>query len=338
MRRQTALLPAVMALGLPVLSALGMEGQLSAQPLSEPACPPIVQLEGDSALTAPIALALREHGIQLASQVGCPVIRAQIERRGALLAVRLLEEVQHVDRTVTDLQIATTVIESWVRSDISAPLLASLMPKVPELPAPPMASPSPVSPPPAPPPHRTRFAVELLPEAGVDVAAAGWFGGSLRACTRVGLFCLGVTTRLAAAVPVTQGEGIVDQRLAGDLLAHLELPVRLRRITVSPGLGLGAGFVRHSLSHQVSPVVAEVGEPLMLQQSAIHDGGLRADLRMLTAITLRSGLELALGFSLTAAFLNSDATWVREGHELRLLPATPWGLFRGGLGLRWSTL
>jgi hypothetical protein len=180
--------------------------------------------------------------------------------------------------------------------------------------------------------------VELLPEAGVDVAAAGWFGGSLRACTRVGLFCLGVTTRLAAAVPVTQGEGIVDQRLAGDLLAHLELPVRLRRITVSPGLGLGAGFVRHSLSHQVSPVVAEVGEPLMLQQSAIHDGGLRADLRMLTAITLRSGLELALGFSLTAAFLNSDATWVREGHELRLLPATPWGLFRGGLGLRWSTL
>lgn len=306
-------------------------------------CPQVVQLQGDSSFAAAIGQALRRRGIATQPVAGCPAVHAQLQRHGTLLAITVHEEVRLGERIVADVATAVAVIESWVRSDISAPLLA--------LPPPPPALPPAPLPPAAPAPpiqivaSRTRFAIDLAAEVGVDTDSTAWIGASLRGCLVVKTVCLGLAWRMAGDLPSLQPNGIFDQRLAADFLGTLAVPLRVGWMRFIPSIGLGAGWLRHTAHGTLG--LNSVGtsidqyqiQVLEVADSSVQDGGFRAELRLVSAVYLGAGTELALGIALCASFLNSPTPMIPvASSSYQPLAAAPWGLARIGFSLRWNIL
>ncbi len=314
------------------------------------ACPTVVQLEGEAALTAQITRRLIDRGLSSPLLPGCPVLRARLEQRGSLLAVTIIEELRRADRVVADLSTAATLIESWARSDISAPLLAAELPLVPPVPEPEVVPRAPV---PAPPRPRPRLVVDLLAEATVDIDAQPWLGASLHACALLGPICLGSLLRFAADFPSARSDGLLDQRLAADVLATAELPLHLGRFTIAPGLGLGVRWLRHEVhGRSGSPPPGMTTSPDndaddYFDVASVSEGGMSAELRFLSSLSLRRGLELAAAVSLGLSFLGDSIVLLpvynspsgTSGEPAREpLAGMPWGMLRFDLGLRWSGL
>lgn len=295
-----------------------------------PACPIAAQLEGEAALTTAVAQALRSHGIATQPPAGCPQTFIRVARTPRGLVVSIHQELAETERVVGDPAVAAALIESWMRSDLTDPLLVA-----PELLEPPasLVPPPPVPPPPVPPPRPgTRFTVSLLFEAGIDKDAASWLGGSLSGCAPVGPICLGAIVRGAANFPATGVGTYLDERLAVDVLASVSWPLRRGRWVVAPGLGLGAGWLRH----RASPVATSESELEDTGDSAVvgSEGGMRAELRLLAMLRLRAGWMLTGSVALDSAFLDETTTQLPAGTGL---PVAPWLMLRGGLGLSWSS-
>lgn len=296
-----------------------------------PSCSPQVQIAGDAALRSALAEALGRRAIRTDVIRGCPSLRAEVTRQGPLVRVVLQEDVPREERLVADLHTVVALIETWLRSDISAPLLSALL-LPPELAAPPAAAA--IAPPSPPPAHRLQVRAELLPEVGIDLRAAPWLGGALRGCLQAGPVCLGALWRMAGSLPAVDGEGTRRQRMIADVLVTAEWPLRSGRLTFAPGIGLGAGWLRTQLN--VPPVEEEESDEQILQLT-VNDGGMRAELRALLAVDLYRGLALALSVSGQAAFLDGSATTHQVSeHRSVTSDVLPWGALRLGLGLRWS--
>lgn len=290
-----------------------------------PACPIAVQLEGEAALTTAIAQALRSHGISTQPPAGCTQTYIRVARTPRGLVVSIREELAETERVVSDPAVAAILIESWVRSDLTDPLL--LAPELLVPPAPPL--------PPTPGlplrPGR-RFTVSLLFEAGIDKDAASWLGGSFYGCAPVGPICLGAIVRGAANFPAAGVGAYLDERLAVDVLASVSWPLRRGRWVVAPGLGLGAGWLRHH-ARQAIETETEVEDTA---EAAVVDsqGGMRAELRLLVLLRLRAGWMLTGSVALDSAFFDGPTTQLPTGERL---PVAPWAMLRGGLGLSWRT-
>ena len=193
-----------------LLSVL-LGGSALAERAAAPACPIAAQLEGDAALTTAIAQALRSQGIATVPPAGCPqtFIRVAPAPRG--LVVSIHQELAATERVVSDPAVAAALIESWMRSDLTDPLLVAselLAPPAPPLPPPRVLPPRP----------GTRFTVGLLFEAGIDKDAASWLGGSFYGCAPVGPICLGALVRGATNFPAIGVGTYLDERLAVDVL------------------------------------------------------------------------------------------------------------------------
>lgn len=307
-----------------------LSGSVPASALADgaaaPACPVGAQLEGEAALTTAIAQALRSRGIATQPPAGCTQTFIRITRTPRGLVVSLRQELAATERVVSDPAVAATLIESWVRSDLTDPLLVA-----PEL----VAPPAPPLPPPPPPPDRPprpgrRFTVSLLMEAGIDKDAASWLGGSFYGCAPVGPVCLGAIVRGAANFPATSVGTHLDERTAVDVLASVSWPLRRGRWVVAPGLGLGAGWLRHHARQaETEPEVEDDDDSAVVDS----DGGMRAELRLLVLLRLRAGWMLTGSVALDSAFLDGPTTQLPTGESL---PVAPWAMLRGGLGLSWS--
>src|SRR5450432_683376 len=95
--------------------------------LSRPAeaCVPTVRLGGDPTRVAEVSAALAARGVETTAMSGCPVVAVTLEARGKTTLVSMTGSDERVlSRAVTDARTAATVIESWVRTDVEAPLLA----------------------------------------------------------------------------------------------------------------------------------------------------------------------------------------------------------------------
>lgn len=294
-----------------------------------PTCPAAVQIEGEPALAAALTAALRSRGIVTPPPLGCPLSLIRVTRSPQGLVVHIHQELAQTERLVSDAAVAATLIESWLRSDLTNPLLAA-----PELlAAPPLPPPPP--PPAAPRAASPRFTIELLFESGIDKDGAIWLGGSLHGCAPVGPLCLGAIVRTAAEVPASYIGTYRDQRVALDVLASLVWPLRRGRWGVAPGLGLGAGW----LHHQAKPDPELAGgteEDSALPGAAPiiqSDGGVRAELRLLVRLQLKAGWLLTSGLAFGTAFLDGPAAQLPGGERLLL---APWAMLRGSLGLVWS--
>ena len=201
-------------------------------------CPPAVALTGDEALVAPIRELLGARGI--APEIPrCPAVRARVERRGPVLVVGIAgPDGTPIERSVTEIATAATVIESWTRSDVEAPLLA-----VRAVPAVEDAAPRAVvaSPPAA-------RGIQLLAAEETSVASDGtvWQGMQLEACIMLGPIC--------AAARVHGGKVIGRPaswagfaRNGAEAYAGIDVPIALGRARLTPGFaaGFGAMFTRY---------------------------------------------------------------------------------------------
>ncbi len=286
-------------------------------------CRPAVTLEGEAELVGSVAQALQQRGIDTVAGPGCPLLRARVERRGSWLSVSISEEVRHAERLLASAEGAATLIESFARSDISAPLLLGHpVAGMEKSPAPPAVAPLlAVSPPAAPSPGAVRYTAGLLLEAAGGNDGSFWLGASVHLCARIGRFCLGALARVAAQVPELISGFDQILRLSTEALLLAELPLRLGRVTLLPGLGFGVGWLYSGAS--VSGVA--------------NSGGLRAEARLVAGVPLHRGLTLDLGLVLSGAFPGNNNFATDPGdpdhdHGV-LLPAAPFGFLRGVVGL-----
>jgi hypothetical protein len=178
----------------------------------------------------------------------CPAVRARVTRQGDALTVVLRDpDGRSAGRRLADARIAAAWIESWMSPDLGAPLLAPR-------PAPPLAAPAAAAVPvPAVDVVRPADRAESDPRLTLGVGSRSLYAGDgsswrsidVAACARLGFACVGLTGSVADNTGFSANDGLTEaKRRAIDLLAIARVPIRVGRATVSPGVGLGVGWLR----------------------------------------------------------------------------------------------
>jgi hypothetical protein len=277
------------------------------------ACPP---LAGDDELVRAIGDLLRSRGID-DREASCPAIRARVERRGGAIAVEIVDPGgARIERIVSEVATAATVIESFVRADVGAPLLARRA-----VPRPAIVEEA--APAPAPPPRRDPATRGVQLFAAVETSMGsdhtGWMGTQLGACISVGPLCAAARLREAKVVG---GEGVWEggaiERESTELIVGLDIPLALGKQTLSPGFAAGLGAIR-------------TGAAGTMDREPEGSAGLRADVH--ATLTVPIGRRLALDLSMAVDM--SQATHVEWRSEMQM-PAEPFALVRFGAGLRYG--
>ena len=275
------------------------------------ACAPTVRLGGDAALVAAVAPVLVERGIATADDA-CPAMPVELRRRGSLTVVSTAGA-PAAERVVSDVRTAATVIESWVRTDVDAPLLLRRQREDAELGAAPPGLVAWVPPPP------TRdVAVFTSVERSLASDGTGWVGVDLGACLMLGPLCASAMARLGV---VTDGPGRWEHELdrrAVEILLGAELPLRFGRLGLSPGLAVGVGWT-HTNDDELD--------------TDEETGGLRAEGRVALSYPFAGHLvgELALSFEVTQATHLENASPMPLPDEARFFS-------RLGAGVRFEGL
>lgn len=309
-------------------------------------CSPAVQVEGEPTLSAAVASALQARGVRSQPVAGCPLTRVRLQLSELHIVVLLRDEVRHAQRVVADRETAVALIESWVRSDLSAPLLlSSVLP-----PAAGLAPPE--SPPAAAAPTETataRASAAVYFEAGGDVSGSPWLGANLRGCGYLFRFCIGGGWRTLSQVGNESRDG---RRIATEFLALLALPLSIGRVQLSPSLGLGVSWLHSAARIVVEDSHASLEEPPSSTASSspssvavsADQGQLQAELRLELAIPLSPSWSLSLATAFDATLSRAAAPLVAvpvvkdgaQSSDIVQLSTPPWGLWLGQLGLRWS--
>ncbi len=280
-------------------------------------CPPAVALTGEEVLVGAIRELLGARGITHETP-RCPVVRARIERRGPMLVVGIDgPDGVPIERSVTEAATAATVIESWTRSDVAAPLLATRTVPAFEnaLAAVVVASP----------PAARGIQLFAAEETSVASDRTVWQGMQLEACIMVGPIC--------AAARVHGGKVIAEPaswagfaRNGAEIYAGIDVPIALGHTRLTPGFaaGFGAMFTRYKSD----------GEKMGVEIS-----GPRAEVHV--AFSLPLSAHLALDLVTTAALTQATAM---EAHDTDtpdptvVFPDEPRALVRFAVGVRYGAL
>ncbi|MDJ0761850.1 MAG: hypothetical protein QNJ97_02580 [Myxococcota bacterium] len=194
-------------------------------------------------MAASVQHALLDRGIVSSGSEGCPPVTAGVDPHEDGIFLRVEDPHGRTsERVVADAGTAVSIIESWARSDLSDPLMASLLP---------------VAGPPAPAPAPTpavaaastvgtwAFLLGIDGAASYGVDGSTWFGGGLSGCGRVGPLCLGAMARAAYDTSLTGDSRLMNTRRFGiDLLITVDLPLKWGSIALIPGIGVGGGWLR----------------------------------------------------------------------------------------------
>lgn len=275
------------------------------------ACSPAVHLGGDPPLVAAVTPVLVERGIAT-SDDGCPAMPVELRRRGTMTVVST-SGAPATERVVSDVRTAATVIESWVRTDVEAPLLLRRQREDAEFGAAPPGLVVSYGQPP------TRD-VEVFTSIERSLASdgTGWVGIDLGACVMLGPLCASATARVGV---VTGGPGRWEhelERRAVEVLLGADLPLHLGRFALSPGLAFGVGWM-----HTNDDTLATDEET----------GGLRAEGRVALSYPFGGHLvgELALSFEVTQATHLENASPMPLPDEPRLFSRLAAGVRFEGL-------
>jgi len=274
---------------------------------AEPYCEPVAIVDGDPALVTSLQARLIERGIAIddAASDGCPPLRATIMRQGNVVAVTVVEPSgASVDRSVTTADIAATWIESRVRHDVGAPLLAVRMrpptiapgttAPVAVVDTPPVASAGPVHAP---------LSMAVWMENGSADDSSSWRAYAASACVRLGPTCVGVLGRVSENAEITHDDGFTfAERDSRDVLLTVAAPLYVGRVTLLPSVAAGVGWM----------TTRQIDEPLgppLPEGECVSDPGLPAEYCELPPqlrVTTRGG-RLALGVSVSVPLGNSVA-------------------------------
>ena len=297
---------------------VALEVLLTAHVARAEPCPPAVALTGDEALVGAVRELLGARGITHETP-RCPAIRARVERRGPLLVVGTDgPDGVPIERAVTEAATAATVIESWTRSDVAAPLLATRA--VPALEdAPPRAGAS------ASPPAARGIQLFAAEETSVASDRTVWEGMQLEACIMVGPIC--------AAARVHGGKVIAEPaswagfaRNGAEVYAGIDVPIALGHTRLTPGFaaGFGAMFTRYKSDG------AKMG---------VEISGPRAEVHVAFSVPLSAHLALDL---VTTAALTQATAMETHGADTPdptvVFPDEPRALVRFAVGVRYGAL
>jgi hypothetical protein len=272
-------------------------------------CSRAARLSGEAATVAHVSAILDERGVATGVVEGCATIAVRLDRSGDGAITIAIDG--RDSRTVGDVATAATVIESWVRTDVEAPLLATRTIA---------AAPALVVAAAPPPPTGHTIQWFSLAETGVATDRTSWFNVQLGACIRLGPICAAARVRIGGVI---DGPGMWEHGLDRrdvELLVGGDIPLAVGNWTVSPGFGGGVGTVFTRLHDMEGKMGAEVG-------------GLRADAHVTAAYPLTK--KLALEVDVSAAL--TQATHI-ESFSPMPLPDVPTALFRFGAGLRYGGL
>ncbi len=243
---------------------------------------------------------LTQHGVATAPGDGCAAIRVQVARGAGVILLDIEDPYgRRSRRQVSNAEAASTIIETWLRPALDAP-------------------PPPVEAAVAVAPVGPAIGVGMVAESAVASDRSRWLGASAVIGARLGRIYLGPLGRFAANDPSAQ-----TTRRTYDVLLAAARPVPLGRVLLTPGVGLGFGWLTEIHSNQPGD---QQGNP-----SGNHKG-FRGEASVAAALPLWRLLALTVSFAGTWA-PGSRAATSEEDDASR--PA-PWGYLRGGLGLRWG--
>ena len=187
---------------------------------------------------------LQSRGIELERVEGCEMIAVLIEPENRGLSIAI--EPSGVRRTANDPVSAATIIESWVREDVTEPLLSRELPPPVREPFPPEEEESRVEVQLQAPGRR--YALGLSGVFGIGGDGSNWWGADLRGCAHLSLVCVGGRAQVSADLGANgQAERLDGDRLLVDLSPTIELPIEFDRIDLSPGVGIGLSIQRTNL-------------------------------------------------------------------------------------------
>ena len=201
-------------------------------------CAPAAVPIGDPALVQSVSEKLAASGVATVATAGCPAVRVHLEKRGEQLHLRVADGYQRRgEREVQDIATAAAVIESWTLQEIEDGTL-------PETPAPAVtATVAPIVQP-------ERFGVGIAAQSSLAGDGSTWIGGELAGCVRIRWACIGATTAFLANTSTTDDATRGTQRSKElHALATLEIPRSLGSFVVSPGIGLGYGWMTFAQQH-----------------------------------------------------------------------------------------
>jgi hypothetical protein len=280
-----------------------------AQPARAQPCPPAVALTGEPATVTAVRELLEARGI-LGETPSCPAVHARIERRGGGLVVAVDGPDGAIERAVGEPATAATVIESWARSDVAAPLLASRA--------------VPVEAPVASPPAARGIQLFAAEEMSVASDRTLWQGMQLEACIMLGPVCAAARVHAARVIArPASWEGIV--RKGAELYVGIDVPIAIGRTRLTPGFaaGYGAMFTRRSGGSE--GMFLEIAGP-------------RAEVHAAFSVPITD--HLAVDLVTTGAL--TRATRIEAHGDVRdatvTFPAEPRALVRIALGLRYGAL
>ena len=272
------------------------------------ACPPAVALTGDAGLVASVGDLLAAHGIAGATPA-CPAVHARLARDGGAVVVGIERTgEQPVERRVSEVATAATVIESWTRTDDETSLLAphAVAAEEHETIAAPVATSTP-----------TVRGVQLFANAVAARASddTDWGGIQLGMCINLGALCAATRVRFSRVLHAPDAWGTGVHRESVELMVGLDVPIQLGRFVLTPGFAAGMGKM-HTGSDDMSQ-----GET----------AGLRADMHATLTIPLTRRWSLDVS-------LTGDLTQKVHVESKMPLPDEPRGLLWGGIGVRYGGL
>ncbi len=216
-------------------------------------CLPSALLEGEADVVQELAAELNLLGVSTRRTASCPVAAANVERGAEGVVVALRDPSgRRTTRTLSNLRIAATWIDSWLHDDLGAPLLASrslvttaAVASTAAVSTTALAAPTTVRAA-APRAQGRIFQASIAYEARYPVGADAGRGLHADLCTYVGNLCLGGRLAVASFSNSTLSEFDTTSftHQSFDALAQLSVPFQAGQATLIPSLGLGASLLQ----------------------------------------------------------------------------------------------
>lgn len=292
---------------------------LGYQRASAETCGRAATLTGEPSLVTAVATFLIDRGI--VTQVDtCKGTRAHLERRDGLVVVDVdIPGADPIERVASTPETAATIVESWVDTDVTGPLLEAQFGG--ELESSTLAD-KPVV-------LVDQHSFVSLARGGQLFAAAEtstaadrttWVGATLGACVKLGPICATARARFAnVAMGPGPWNGQLDRHDV-ELLVGGDIPLMLHGLMFSPGIAAGVGTIH---TH------ASTGGWAMGNET----GGLRAD----SHATLSISISPRLAVDITLSLEITQVTEI-EMTTLMQLPSVPRFFARLGAGVRYGAL
>jgi hypothetical protein len=229
-----------------VLALLAARVLPAGEAAAEAMCTPSARVGGDPALVGPVVDLLRERGIPVGPN-DCGEIVAVLARDAGHVRVSVTDaDGRGVERVADDVESTATLIESFARSDVSAPLLAArALPAEPSLRADREAPPSIRQAAPVVASAPRRIELGAAAELGLSGDGAVWTAARAQGCIGIGALCTGVLVRYADDTDRSgDSQALRSGRWALDLIVLADLPLRRGAFVLTPGIGMGLSIVR----------------------------------------------------------------------------------------------